>query len=100
MRLESVLPPLRAPSQFPAGTLREFRAQDVFVSEAAAVPQAQPDEMRHLVYENTGELGASAVERDTAFPEERSAVYRPAAIVQAAYGLHGNGKAGERRHTP
>ena len=78
---------------------RDFRADEVFITEPQRVPQTQPDKMRHLVNKDPWKLGACAIERDPPVPQKRTGVHGPAAVPQAGCGFDPYRGAGQRRHS-
>ena len=82
---QRILPPLRAPSQFPASPCRDFRAHQLLITESRRVTQPQPDEVRHLVNENPRKLRARAIESDPPFAQKRARMHRAAAVPQPAH---------------
>ena len=95
---QRILPPLRAPSQFPASPCRDFRAHQVLITESRRVTQPQPDEVRHLVNENPRKLRARAIQSDPPFAQKRPRMHRARAGPAVRSPVHPYRLATERRH--
>ena len=87
----------RRPSQFaPCARAPLFRQQ---IPERApeAIPGAQPDEVKQLMYEHAGKFRARAIERDPALPQKGGGVRRAVAVAKSTDGGQGYGFAREGR---
>ena len=94
------LAPLGAPPEFAASRRGDFRADHALIAESRGVSQAQPDEVRHLVDEDSRKLRARAIESDPPLAEKRCRMHRPAPVTQRAHDIHPDGRASQRRHAP
>src|SRR5450759_3924881 len=98
LRAQGLLPPLRAPPQFPARPCLDFGPHQILIAEPRGITQPQPDEVRHLVDENPRKLRPRTIERDPPFAQKRPRMHRPAPVPQPAHHIYPHRQTRKRWH--